>query len=160
MTQIADTWMSYARSKYGVHEVLGDTDNPYIVHCLAQAGLRGQHDETAWCGAFMSDIMITTYPNHVLPQNPAAARSWLNYGVPVYPWRNEPSDLNAPIPYGAILILSRPPDPTHGHVTFYIQSMGDEFLCYGGNQNNQVGFGFYAKDRLLGVQWPEGIPLP
>jgi uncharacterized protein (TIGR02594 family) len=139
-------WMRYARTKIGQHEVLGDKDNPYIVSCLAKVGITKAHDETPWCSAFVNDCLLSTGYKATRKAN---ARSWIDYdrsGRPPYPSL-------LPV-FGCVVIYSRPPDPSHGHVNFFLWELDDEICGLGGNQGNEVSIAFYPKSRVLGYRWP------
>ncbi len=144
-------WISYARTKLGQHEVLGDKDNKYILSCHAHCGLFGVHDELAWCSSYVNDCLIV---GAKLPGTyKANARSWLDYGIP----------LQTPV-FGCIEIFDRPvpgkPANTFGHVNFFIADFGKEHLGLGGNQGNKVSFDLYPIGRHLGYCWPKGYQLP
>ena len=141
-------WLTYAKTKIGIHELPGfDYNNPFIVECLTKAGLPGQPDETAWCASFVNRCMLEI--GIAGPHHPAAARSWLHFGI----------KLDAPV-HGCVVVFSRPPDPTHGHVGFYDSETSAGIQTLGGNENNSVMIKPYAKDRLLGYFWPVGYSLP
>ena len=140
-------WMAYAKGKIGVHELAGSQDNAYIVQILRACGLSDQHDETAWCSAFLNDCMAVGA--HVAGTGRANARSWLHWGQEIATPR-----------YGCVVVLSRPPDPAHGHVGLYAGEHGAVIEILGGNENNQVMIKDYPRDRLLSYRWPIGIDLP
>ncbi len=147
-------WVVYARSKLGEHEISGDLDNDFIVQCLREAGLPAnmQHDETSWCGAFAAKCMFESGIKP--PAWPAAARNWRDFGI----------ELVEPV-HGCIMVYTRPPDESHGHVGFY-DALVPRVISYpfwdtlGGNENNQVMTKPYAKKRLLSPRWPEGVWMP
>jgi len=154
---IVPPWMAYAYSKIGQKEVPGEGDNPFIIECFKDAGLPQSmwHDSTtAWCGCFVNKCLKETgFPR---PKGPAAARNW-SRPCP------ELLHLAAPV-HGCIIVYSRPPDPSSGHVGFYDDRGVDEDDWYydtlGGNQNNKVGVKPYPKERFIGAYWPSSHPLP
>lgn len=133
-------WMTYAKGKIGVHEILGAQDNAYIVQILRKVGFPTAHDETPWCSAFVNDCMDAAL---IAGTHKANARSWQTWGV----------ELERPI-FGCIAVLSRPPDPAHGHVGFYVGELPKTLSILGGNENNQVMIKDYDKSRLLTYRWP------
>jgi uncharacterized protein (TIGR02594 family) len=139
-------WMTYAKGKIGVHELAGAADNSYIVQILKACGLSNVHDETAWCSAFINDCMRGA---QIVGTGKANARSWLDWGFSLPAAR-----------YGCVVVLSRPPDPSHGHVALYAGFQDPNFHLLGGNENNQVMIKDYDKSRLLSYRWPIGQPLP
>jgi uncharacterized protein (TIGR02594 family) len=149
--------MAYARSKIGIHEIAGDKDNPFIIECFKDAGLPENlwHDSTtAWCGCFVNkSLKETGFPG---PKGPAAARSWAKTCP-------ELLHLAAPV-HGCIMVYSRPPNPSHGHVGFYDATDAEDDDCFyntlGGNQNNKVMVKPYPKERFIGAYWPSVWPLP
>jgi uncharacterized protein (TIGR02594 family) len=147
--------LAYARTKRGIHEIVGHEVHPYIAHCFDLVHMTGAQDDlVAWCSAFMNGVMHDT-GNHYTES--AAARSWQHFDQFLV-------RLAKPV-HGCILVFSRPPDPSHGHVTFYdamlLGQTPDGMLpCYGGNQHNQVCDAFYPKKLLEGCYWPRGYPLP
>jgi uncharacterized protein (TIGR02594 family) len=152
-------WFAYAKTKVGVHELPGfDKDDPYIVECIKDAGLPSKywHDETFWCGCFANKCLITT--GHKGPPGPAAARHWT---LPCKQLVQLAEPCN-----GCILVFSRPPKPTSGHVGFYDEwtsSFDSTHLYYavlGGNEDNSVKTKRYPRNRYIGSYWPADYPLP
>ena len=84
--------------------------------------------------------------------NSARARSYLEWGRDI-----------RPAAYGAIVVLSRGPNPpgpevieAPGHVGFLLSSpTPHEIMLLGGNQSNKVCVRPYPRDRVLGVRWPD-----
>ncbi len=136
-------WIEYARTKIGTREIPGEKDNPYILSCLARVIHDPViHDEIAWCSAFINDCMEGS---GIHGTGLANARSWLEWGIEL----TEPT-------FGCVAIYSRPPNPLHGHVHFYMFDCELENCGLGGNQNNSVDLSFYSKSRVLGYRMPAG----
>lgn len=135
-------WMTYAKGKIGVHELAGAQDNAYIVQILRKCGLSDQHDETPWCSAFVNDCMDAA---KIAGTHKANALSWRTWGDAIVAPR-----------YGCIVVLSRPPDPSHGHVALYVGETPTMLVLLGGNQHNQVCITDYDRSRWLGYRWPSG----
>ena len=140
MTTATPPWVDAARSVLGTHEIAGAQDNPFVVSCLAGVGLPHQHDETAWCAAFVQWALKQT---GVAGTGRANARSYLTWGVA----------LDAP-KLGAVCVFSRPPDPAHGHVAFYMGEHDGMVSVLGGNQRNAVCVADYPRSRLIAMRWP------
>lgn len=128
---------------YGTLEKVGKGSNPNITAWAKEVGVSGWYtdDDIPWCGLFVGVVAKRCgYPfsaNKLL-----AAKEWLNWGVPVPKERAMLWD---------VLVFQR---PNGGHVGFYVGENTDNYLVYGGNQSNAVGFAWIAKDRLLGVRRP------
>lgn len=125
----------------GVDEFAGEADNPRIVEYHQATSLKASDDETPWCSSFVNWCMMKAGQART---NSAMARSWLNWGVP----RDQPRT-------GCVVIFSRPPKPTSGHVAFFEKIHGDRIFVLGGNQSDRVNVSSYAADRLLSYRWPE-----
>lgn len=138
--------LEYAYTKSGLKEVAGPGSNPFIVECLALAGLptNMRVDSTAWCGAFVNRCMHQAgIPG---PRGPAAALHWLEWGSP----------LAEPL-VGCVVVFNRPPSPTSGHVSFYLSETPTHIRVFGGNQSNRVCARLYPKSRLLGYRGYAGL---
>lgn len=130
-------WLQIAQAEVGVSEVKGSLNNPRIVEYANTVGF--SNDEVSWCSAFVNWAITRS---GLKGTNSASSRSWMNYG--------RASEL---VP-GAIVVFARPPDPTKGHVGFFIGFAGDRLQVLGGNQSNQVKISNYARTNLLSVRWP------
>lgn len=146
-------WMPFAWATLGEHEIAGARDNPFIVACLAVAGLPHVGDETAWCGAFVTWVMDRYRQQEVqagragppdAPPGPAAARAWARYG--------RAATIHD---YGAIAVLERPPNPAHGHTGFLVDTDGTVLWLLAGNQGNAVSVQAFPISRLVACRWPE-----
>jgi len=136
-------WLTIAQGELGVHELPGSTDNPRVLEYLATVGMRHEHDECPWCSAFVNWCLVTAGFAGTHRPN---ARSWLNYGLPLSLFGPE---------IGSVAVFSRPPDPAHGHVAFFLAFSGSEgVLVRGGNQGNRVCDAIYPRERLLGFRRP------
>lgn len=125
----------------GVDEIPGrDNHNPRIVEYHQVTTLKATNDETPWCSSFVNwCIMKAGVPG----TRSAAARSWLRWGVK----HTEPRR-------GCVVVFSRPPSPTSGHVAFFVNRRRNRIHVLGGNQSDQVNIASYSEDRLLGYRWP------
>jgi uncharacterized protein (TIGR02594 family) len=140
-------WMEAALSQYGQRELPGGTrNNPVIVAYLRVVGLHAP-DETPWCSAFANWCMSQA---NIKGSGRANARSWQNWG----------GRLVASPVYGCVAVFSRPPDPSHGHVAFWVGEDAGNPMLLGGNQGNAVSIKRYPRSRLLSYRWPIGFPTP
>ena len=138
-----------ARGEIGVKERAGDADNPRVIEYLSATRLpkRLIRDETAWCSAFVNWCMMKA---NVPRTNKANALSWLTWGVP----------LNGPT-LGCVVVFNRhvvgKPDGVHGHVAFFVRIEGDNIVCLGGYQHNEVCEARYPLSRLLAYRGPATV---
>jgi uncharacterized protein (TIGR02594 family) len=124
---------------------------------LAAVGLTGKKgDDEAWCSAFANWCMRQA---GIRGSMGGLARSWLTWGGVC---------LAEPV-FGAVTVLARPPNPNHGHVSFYVGEQGGELLLLGGNQTMREGtvkissivsVASYPRRRVLGYRWPRQVPVP
>lgn len=134
---------------YGTLELVGKGSNPNISKWAKEVGVSGWYtdDDIPWCGLFVA--MVTqrcNYP-HLKPHLVLAAKEWATYGV-----KSDTAKL------WDILVFSR---TGGGHVGFYVGENKDNYLVYGGNQSNAVGFAWIAKSRCIAVRRPNykiGVP--
>ncbi len=123
----------------GVQEIKGAEDNPRIVEYHKATSLKAGNDETAWCSAFVNWCMLTA---GIARTDKANARSWLDWGVPL----TEPQE-------GCVVVFKRGSEAWQGHVGFFVGFQGDQVLCLGGNQGNEINISGYSKSRVLGYRW-------
>lgn len=144
-------WCAKMRSLIGLHELPGPAIDPTIARWFALVGLAGAQDDlTPWCSVAMNGVFHDVGMTGTLSP---AARSWLHYGV----------QLAEPV-HGCVLVFSRPPDPSHGHVALYdatsLFNDATNIAALGGNEDNQIKVKPYDRGRLLGSFWPTGVALP
>lgn len=142
-------WFELAKRELGTTEQSGSArNNPRILEYHASTTLPGnlaRIDETAWCSSFVNWCVSRV---GLKGTNSARARSWQDWG----------GKLTNPVP-GCIVVFSRPSGgPQSGHVAFYVSETATQIRVLGGNQSNQVKESNYAKSRLLGYRWPDGMP--
>lgn len=143
-------------SRYvGTTEVAGSADSPRVVAWLADAGLEGQHDETAWCASFVTHVCrLLGLP---VPKFPARARSWLTVGDTVPDW-------TLAWPAFDVVVLKRGDGPqpgpevldAPGHVGFFAgfgsRPADGSIVVLGGNQGDKVSYQSFPEQRVLGVR--------
>lgn len=136
----------------GVKELSGTKHHPLISwwHSLCKMALDSP-DEIPWCSSFVNGICWEL----LLPRSEsAAARSWLNIGLPIA--------IEDATPGFDIVILKRGKGPqpgpevtigASGHVGFFAGFDPDgRLLLLGGNQSNGVNIGRFDPADILGVR--------
>jgi uncharacterized protein (TIGR02594 family) len=141
-------WMEYALREYGIKGISARGRTVNVVAYLKATGVGRSNDETAWCSAFVNWCMLMAgFPG----SGKANARSWLEWGG---------VSLEFPA-YGSVVVLWRGArNGPLGHVGFFVGMQGDRLLLLGGNQGNAVSIRPYPKERVLGIRWLEGFPVP
>lgn len=140
-------WLTIAEQELGQREIPGDEDNPRILEYAQTTSLEAHDDETPWCSAFINWVMEQS---GLLLTRSAAARSWLTWGIPL-----------AGPEWGAVAILSRPPNPASGHVGLVEGIVGvDRVAILGGNQGNAVSVAVFSRSRVLAYRWPNTVAMP
>lgn len=139
-------WFEKAIEEYNKHikEVAGSGDNPRIVEYLRSTDLDSEsarNDETPWCSAFVNWCVEQSGEKGT---NSAWARSWLKWG----------KETDMPIK-GCIAVFKRPPNPSSGHVAFFVSQTNTHVKVLGGNQSDSVCIAEYSADRLLSYRIPK-----
>ena len=136
----APPWMEHAWRELGVEEIPGPRDNPRVVRYHESVDDEKEPDRIAWCSSFVNFCISQA---GFTGTNSRAARSWLNWGVPI----------TDPMP-GAVTVLWRHRVETwQGHVGFFITDLGNEVVLLGGNQSDAVCVKRFPKERVLGYRW-------
>jgi len=143
---IVPPWYKIAEREIGVGEISGSEDNPRIVEYLLTVFDHKQHDEVAWCSAFVSWCMTQAgyYSTHS-----ALARSWCYYGLPAI----------KPM-IGDIIVLRRGKEAWMGHVGFYAGRRGDKILLLAGNQSNEVNISAFPASSIIAMRRPVLMIMP
>lgn len=134
-------WLTWAKSKIGVHEVPGPGDNTEIVSWFKfcpQLPRSLWHDATAWCSVFVNAAMGLTGHKGT---GSAAAVSWAKWGHEVE-W--EDAQL------GDVVVFEW--DNGSHHVAFYLDQNDDRVKVLGGNQSNEVDIKWFSKDDVINVR--------
>jgi uncharacterized protein (TIGR02594 family) len=133
----------------GIKEVSGSLDNPQIMAMLKLDSSWPDHDEVAWCSAFVNYVCWLLR----LPRSKSlSARSWLGVGIPVDP-------LSAEVGFD-VAILKRggenEPGPevidAQGHVGFFAAFEGKTILLLAGNQSDSVNISSFPVSQILGIR--------
>lgn len=123
----------------GVRECAGDDHNPRIIEYHATTSLQATRDEIAWCSSFMNWCQ---HNGGFEGTDSAAARSWMQWGVPVETPRR-----------GDVVVFRRGNSSWQGHVGFFWgYTPGGSIETLGGNQRNSVCIRAYSADDLLGYR--------
>ena len=125
-----------------IHERPGQADHPFILWCLESTPLAGTlHDEIPWCSSWLNRLAWFFR----LPRSKsAAARSWLEVGIPV--------PLTHAFAAWDIVVFSRGTDPRAGHVAVFVGLEGDHVRVIGGNQSNGIASALFPMSSVLGVR--------
>lgn len=141
----------------------------YLATCDDLEEGEWERESTPWCSAFVNWCLAQA---GVAGTDSGWARSWAEWGEPVDPPR-----------LGAIAIWARgrtsPDAPVvTGHVSFFVEDLGESVLVLGGNQSDRVCLKAYPKRgfltdsvdsaappvrelyELLGYRWPGQAPKP
>lgn len=132
-----------AKAEAGIAEKPGPLANRRIIEYHQSTTLKASSDEVPWCSSFVNWCVLKA---GYKPTGSAAARSWLEWGIPV-----SEDDVRV----GDIAIFQRGLDGASGHVTF-VNKVPNKFSeaieCFGGNQNNCVSVKKYPRLLLLGYR--------
>lgn len=136
-------WLSEAWRLYAIREKRGKADNKDIMALYRDVGHPGiAHDETPWCAAFLGACLERA---GLRSTRSLMARSYALWGKAI----DQPR-------LGAIVVLSRGPDPVFGHVGFWLGATSKKIFLLGGNQSDAVSVAAFDKDRLVALRWPDG----
>jgi uncharacterized protein (TIGR02594 family) len=144
--------MDVARSLIGCAEIKGPRHESRILAMWDDIKCGWfKDDETPWCAAFVGSCLERA---GFRSTRSAAARSYEKWGFDYL------CHSRTTIPYGAIVVLSRPGAPGSGHVGFYCGPSGSGFALLGGNQNDAVRVSSFLWPRIVAVRWPQNGPAP
>lgn len=143
-------WLEAAIGEIGQREVSGGKSNPRIVEyrTIAKLDLKGDDGDVPWCAIFVNAMLAQA---GVKGSGSGMARSFAS--------SKDFEKLAAPM-VGCITVISSNRGPSSGHVFFYTAENGILFQALGGNQDDRVSIGMFAKKRLVGHYWPKGAPKP
>ena len=130
-----------AKSYLGTHEVAGKKDNPTIMSFYKAVGQDWvEHDETAWCAAFVGACLEKAGIRSTRKLN---ARSYETWGKKV--------DL-ANAQEGDVVVFKRGNKAWQGHVAFFVKREGTRVEVLGGNQRDSVSTVAYPASRIVAVR--------
>jgi uncharacterized protein (TIGR02594 family) len=148
-------WMGEMQKHLGKAEVPGPTTAGFIAHWLKKLGTPWRDDETPWCGTAVAGCLEAL--DMPYPKAYYRARAWVGFGRPIATSKASALALRRLIPYGALMVLDRPPRASDGHVGFYAgsgeRSDGPAVSLLGGNQGNKVSYATFPMSRVIYVAW-------
>lgn len=144
------TVMQIARDLTGTKEIKGSADNPKIIEMYRAVGHDWvEHDETAWCAAFVGFCLEKAGLRSTRKLN---ARSYLAWGEKVAGVEQARE--------GDIIVFTRGASTAQGHVAFFLRAVGTQVEVLGGNQSDSVTVARYPKSRILGIRRPIAAAAP
>lgn len=135
-------WLVEARTHIGLREIPGPRHNKTILGWIKRLGGWFTDDETPWCGTFVAHCLDAAGIKR--PKHWYRALAWGDWGKACLPV------------VGAIGVFGR---SGGGHVGFIVGESASYYYVLGGNQSNMVNIMPLAKERLVDLRWPEGVPL-
>ena len=125
---------------YGLREIPEAEHNEIILGWFQKIGFDWiKDDETAWCSCFVNYLAQI---HGIESSGKLDARSWLKVG----------KDTKKPEKGDIVVFWREKRKSWKGHIGLFMGIDGDQILCLGGNQSNQVNIKPYHKDRLLGYR--------
>ena len=150
MSHTARDAFEIAQRFIGVKEIAGLHDSPIVLAMLQLDQSWPEHDEIAWCSAFVNFICWLCGLPRTKQLN---ARSWLTIGIPVPVDQAEVGD---------IVVLRRGDNPALGHVGFFAGAYLDDqgppmgaqemIELLAGNQGNQVSVKAFPASEVVGIR--------
>ena len=139
-------WLDEAMKLIGIHEGVGDKDNPIVVKLFAAAGHPEiVHDSTAWCAAFVGAMLARA---GLKGTGSLWALDYAKWGVALF----------APC-VGAIATKKRYDKRGKligGHV-FFVAGFDERYVYgLGGNQSDSVSISRYPLSVVTAFRWPYG----
>jgi uncharacterized protein (TIGR02594 family) len=150
-------WVLEMRRFLGKAETPGPQTAPFISKWLKTLHAPWLDDETPWCGTAVAGCLEAVGLQY--PKTYYRARSWVGFGIPIATGKAEVADRWPHIPYGALLVLDRPPSTSDGHVGFYAGTAQrtdtpQAVSLLAGNQGNAVTFASFPMRRVIYAGWP------
>jgi uncharacterized protein (TIGR02594 family) len=150
-------WLSQMRAMNGLHEGVGNLDNPAILAWpreiankypdLGPDVLWYTHDSIAWCGLGMG--ICATRGGEKPPAGLLGAGNWANFGQHMSLSQRTP---------GAVFVYSR---VGGHHVTAYESEDETHYYCRGANQSDSICVTKIPKSRaVVAVRWGIHFPIP
>lgn len=144
------TVMQIARDLTGTKEIKGSADNPKIIEMYRAVGHDWvEHDEVAWCAAFVGFCLEKAGLPSTRKLN---ARSYLAWGEKVAGVEQAKE--------GDIVVFTRGASTAQGHVAFFLRAVGTQVEVLGGNQSDAVTVARYARSRIIGIRRPLAAAAP
>lgn len=145
-------WMLTAMACLWRKEVPGPQTADFISAMLKRLHAWWGDDETPWCGTFVAGCLQEA--GLPVASQWWRARGWVGFGH-YLPLNASVQD----IPYGALVVLDRPPSLSNGHVGFYAGRADarygrDGLVLLGGNQGDAVSYASFPRRRVIYWSWP------
>lgn len=142
-------WLDYLikLQNEGFKEIPGSESNPKILEWAKNAAhypYMTDDSTTPWCGIGLAGVFSDIGMSKEIPDSPALAISWLNFGVPCTP------------KVGAIAIFPR---VGGNHVTCIREIRGEDWLCIGCNQSDAITTTRFSASGAKGTRWPKGVAM-
>jgi uncharacterized protein (TIGR02594 family) len=145
-------WLTVALHLIGERRVRGPGDNPDIVKMFAISGFQNQHDDEAWCAAFVGACLrLSGFAN----KKSLLAADYATFG----------NHLDSP-EKGCVVVFWPLAPGSSGHVAFFDHLAGNTIYVLGGNQtspqgNSEVRISGISAAKVRAYRWPvETAPLP
>lgn len=153
-------WLLIMRAITGLTETPGAADNPKILAMpkaiariypdMADYCALYQHDSTAWCGLTVAFCMALSGIRP--PFGPTDTDKWM--------WALSWGDSDDAVEFkeiseprkGCVVVMER---EGGGHVTLFEEMDGENYLCRGGNQSDQVNVQSYSPGTVVALMWPK-----
>jgi uncharacterized protein (TIGR02594 family) len=146
-------WMIEADRLIGTREVPGGANNPIIMSWgnrlgAKVLGIKYGADSVPWCGLFAAHCVSQAGVKP--PPIAIRAKAWADWGIRIGTTATRP-------PMGSIAVFGR---DGGGHVGFVDSVNADGSLnILGGNQGDEVNIRKFARNRLIALRWPNGVPI-
>lgn len=128
-----------ALTLYGIEEIIGPGDNPFITAWAKEVGAKGYvHDATPWCGLFASVVAKRAGWDFNPGGNMLWALNWAKWGTP-----------QKVAMLGDILVYER---AGGGHVTQYVGEDSAYYHCLGGNQSDRANIVRKPKSPIKAIR--------
>lgn len=138
------TAVDLAQRYVGIKELAtAEKNHPLIQWWLSLCGFSmDTPDEVPWCSAFVNGI---AWELRLPRSKSAAARSWLNVGLPVL-------KRDAVVGFDVVVLWRGTIDAATGHVGFFMGWQDGQVQLLGGNQSNGVCIQGFPEERILGIR--------
>jgi uncharacterized protein (TIGR02594 family) len=156
-------WLQVMRTLTGTTETPGSASNPVIMNMVDTVAkaysemadyCKGYTDDSVpWCGLCVAYCMTKAGIRPVF--GPTDTDRWMWAQA----WDRSDFGITIAQPrHGCVVVMER---EGGGHVCLFEHMDGDELVCRGGNQSDQVKLSNYDLDTVISFVWPNhGGPMP
>lgn len=134
-------WIREAKKYIGEKEISGSNDNPIIVNFYYMVMGKKEHDEVAWCAAFVNAILKASGQKYL---KTLWAADMEEYGTPC---ELKPGCV-------ATKYSSAANSKRHTFFVYSVDKKKGNLIALGGNQNNSVCFETILISDLRSTRWP------